>query len=170
MKRLAMMFFAVVLFGCYPVTAQPPIASGEIGSAMPSFQAKDLNGNTFASTDLKNKVTIINFWATWCPPCRKEMPGFESLSQRYKNQGLEVIGFKSSMMTDTEDPTQFLKEAGVHYRIIASSEDIEKKFGGLQGLPTTLIYDRKGILKSKVIGFEYTEKIEATIQTLLPSD
>jgi thiol-disulfide isomerase/thioredoxin len=58
---------------------------------MPSFETVDIHGKAFGSKDLKNKVTIINFWATWCPPCRTEMPGFESLSRKYKEQGLEVI-------------------------------------------------------------------------------
>lgn len=168
MKLLLVVFSALALFGCdNHGRAEVPVGPGEIGSRMPSFETTDLNGKKFGSKDLKEKVTIINFWATWCPPCRTEMPGFESLSQKYKNHGLEVIGFKSSMMADTEEPSTFLKEIGVHYRIAESSDAIEKKLGGLQGLPTTFIYDRKGVLRSKIIGFEYTQTIEATIKNLL---
>ena len=155
------------LFVALLLITSASLADTTVGSSMPSFEAVDIHGKSFGSSDLKNKVTIINFWATWCPPCRTEMPGFESLSKKYKKQGLEVIGFKSNMMADTEDPSKFVKKIGVHYRIAESSDEIEQKFGGLEGLPTTFIYDRKGILRKKIIGFEYTEKIEATIKNLL---
>ena len=142
-------------------------AAGEIGSALPSFKATDLNGKPFGSADLKNKVVIINFWATWCPPCKKEMPGFQELQDRYGKDGFLVIGFKSTMMADSEDPFQFITELGVKYPIVPSTVDIERKFGGLFGLPTTFIYDRQGVLRHKVIGFEDTKETEAVIKSLL---
>jgi thiol-disulfide isomerase/thioredoxin len=142
-------------------------APGEIGSALPSFITKDLNGHRIESGDLKGKVVIIDFWATWCAPCRKEMPGYQALVDQYGAKGLTVIGFKADIMQDTEDPIRFLRETGVRYPIAIGSEEIRNKFGGIQGLPTTFIYDRKGILRSKIIGFEYTATIEKTIKTLL---
>jgi hypothetical protein len=95
------------------------------------------------------------------------MPGFQQLLDQYGKQGLTVIGFKSAMMSDTEDPVQFAKQLGVSYPLPASSPVIEEAFGGLQGLPTTFLYDRKGILRHKVIGFEYTAETEAAIKPLL---
>lgn len=144
--------------------AVPP---GQVGSQLPFFSTLDLQGHEIKSINLKGKVTLIDFWATWCEPCRKEMPGYQTLFERYATRGLTVIGFKVDVMTDTEEPLQFIREIGVHYPIAVGSEDIRKRFGGIQGLPTTLIYDRHGILRSKVIGFEYTREIEATIKQLL---
>jgi thiol-disulfide isomerase/thioredoxin len=146
---------------------QTIVSAGEIGSLLPSFATVDLHGNEVASRDLKNKVVLIDFWATWCAPCRKEMPGYQRLLDRYGSQGLVVIGFKVDLMEDTEDPIRFAKELGIRYPIAVGSEEIRSKFGGIQGLPTTYIYDRKGILRSKVIGFEYTTTTEKKIKPLL---
>jgi thiol-disulfide isomerase/thioredoxin len=175
MKSLtfALISLLIVSIGCQDsankTTPQTKISvsAGEIGSLLPSFATVDLNGHQLASTSLKNKVALIDFWATWCAPCRKEMPGYQMLQDRYSSRGFVVIGFKVDVMADTEDPLRFIHELGIHYPIAIGSEDIRAKFGGLQGLPTTYIYDRQGILRNKIIGFEYTDTIEKTIKELL---
>ncbi len=143
------------------------VSAGEIGSPLPSFAMVDLHGRRLASTDLKNQVVLIDFWATWCAPCRKEMPGYQTLLDRYGSQGFVVIGFKVDVMADTEDPIRFARELGIRYPIAVGSEEIRNKFGGIEGLPTTYVYDRQGILRSKIIGFEYTSTIEKRIKQLL---
>jgi thiol-disulfide isomerase/thioredoxin len=141
--------------------------AGEIGSLLPIFEADDIRGGKIVSTDLKDKVTLIDFWATWCAPCKKEMPGYQTLVDLYGPRGLAVIGFKVDFMQDTEDPMRFVQELGVHYPIAIGDDEIRKQFGGIQGLPTTFIYDRSGVLRYKVIGFEYTREIEAILKPLL---
>jgi thiol-disulfide isomerase/thioredoxin len=143
------------------------IPAGQVGSRLPSFATLDLQGHQLTSTSLKNKVALIDFWATWCAPCRTEMPGYQKLHDRYASQGLVVIGFKVDVMADTEDPKNFIQQLGIHYPIAIGNEEIRNKFGGLQGLPTTCIYDRQGILRNKIIGFEYTSTIEKIIKQLL---
>ena len=143
------------------------VPAGEPGSLLPAFETVDLQGHKLRSADLRNKLVLIDFWATWCAPCRTEMPGYQKLLDRYRSQGLVVIGFKADVMMDTEDPVSFLREVGVTYPIAVGSEQIRNKFGGLKGLPTTYLYDREGILKYKVIGFEYTTVVEKQIQQLL---
>jgi thiol-disulfide isomerase/thioredoxin len=110
---------------------------------------------------------LVDFWATWCEPCKKEMPGYQRLLERYGTRGLAVVGFKFDTMADTEDPVSFAKKIGVHYPLAVASEDLKQKFGGIEGLPTTMIYDREGILREKVVGFEYTTVIEAKLKDLL---
>jgi cytochrome c biogenesis protein CcmG, thiol:disulfide interchange protein DsbE len=95
------------------------------------------------------------------------MPGYQKLLDRYSSQGLVVIGFKVDFMADTEDPVRFAQQLGIRYPIAVGSEEIREKFGGVQGLPTTYIYDRQGILRNKIIGFEYTSTIEKIIKQLL---
>jgi thiol-disulfide isomerase/thioredoxin len=143
------------------------IKAGEIGSRLPDFAVTDLEGATVSSADLRGKVVLIDFWATWCQPCKKEMPGYQKLADRYGSHGFEVIGFKFDTMMDTEDPLAFAKNLGVRYPLAVASDQIKKKFGGIDALPTTLIYDRRGILRYKVLGFEYTNTIQSVLKPLL---
>ncbi|MGA7634164.1 MAG: hypothetical protein WCB11_25640 [Terriglobales bacterium] len=78
-----------------------------------------------------------------------------------------VIGFKFDTMRDMEDPLQFASKIGVRYPLAVGTEDVKQRFGGIEGLPTTMIYDRQGILRTKVVGFEYTGKIEQALKPLL---
>jgi len=161
------------LAGCtgHPASpAQPEkttIAAGEIGSRLPDFSVTDLQGHPLSSADLRGKVVLIDFWATWCQPCKKEMPGYQKLLDRYGSGGLVVLGFKFDAMRDMEDPLQFAKKIGVRYPLAVATEEVKQKFGGIEGLPTTMLYDRQGILRTKVVGFEYTEKFESALEPLL---
>src|SRR5215469_16762483 len=163
----------VGLVGCSGHSASPPgpkppeIAAGEIGSKLPDFTVVDLQARKIASADLRGQVILIDFWATWCQPCKKEMPGYQKLLDRYGSHGFTVVGFKFDTMMDTEDPLQFAKKIGVHYPLAVATDDLKQKFGGIEGLPTTMIYDRQGILRYQVIGFEYTDVIEANLKPLL---
>lgn len=150
-----------------PQAKQTVIAAGQIGSHLPDFTVEDLHGHKISSSDLGGQVVLIDFWATWCQPCEKEMPGYQRLLDRYGARGFAVIGFKANMMKDTEGPLKFANRIGVHYPLVVATGDLVRKFGGLDGLPTTLIYDRRGILRAKIIGFEYTKTIEADLKPLL---
>jgi thiol-disulfide isomerase/thioredoxin len=173
-KRLLILSFAAVgLAGCnqHPASPTQPektvIAAGEIGSHFPDFSVKDLQGHSLSSADLRGKVVLVDFWATWCQPCKKEMPGYQKLLDCYGSRGVVVIGFKFDTMRDMEDPLQFASKIGVRYPLAIATEDVKQKFGGIEGLPTTMLYDRQGILRTEVIGFEYTDKIEQALKPLL---
>lgn len=141
--------------------------AGEVGSHLPEFSVKDFQGREITSAELRGKVIIVDFWATWCEPCKKEMPGYQHLVDLYGSRGLAVVGFKATMMADTEDPVRFAQKIGVHYPLAVARGGIVEKFGGLQGLPTTFIYDRRGILREKIIGFQYTHVVESEVRPLL---
>jgi thiol-disulfide isomerase/thioredoxin len=143
------------------------IAAGEIGSRLPAFAVTDLQGGSLSSSDLRGKVVLINFWATWCQPCKKEMPGYQKLADRYGSRGFVAVGFKFDTMRDMEDPLHFAKEIGVEYPLAVATDEIKGKFGGIEGLPTTMLYDRNGVLRWKVIGFEYIEDVEQALKPLL---
>jgi thiol-disulfide isomerase/thioredoxin len=173
-KRVLVLSLAVVgLAGCNEHSASPPqpkiekIAAGEIGSRLPDFSVKDLQGREISSADLHGKVVLIDFWATWCQPCKQEMPGYQKLLDRYGVRGFAVVGFKFDTMMDMEDPVLFAKKIGVRYPLVVAADDLKKKFGGIEGLPTTLLYDHQGILRKKVIGFEYTDAFDSALKPLL---
>ena len=142
-------------------------AAGEIGSRLPEFSVKDLRGRNISSADLRGKVVLIDFWATWCEPCKKEMPGYQEFLNRYGPRGFAVIGLKLDIMRDVEEPVLFARKIGVSYPLAVAGDDLKQKFGGIEGLPTTMLYDRQGILRKKVIGFEYTSAFEQEITRLL---
>ena len=153
-----------------PASAPPKpatIAAGEIGSHLPDFATRDLRGRRISSAALYGKVVLVDFWATWCQPCQKEMPGYQKLADRYRAHGLAVMGFKLDIMADTEEPRAFARRLGIRYPLAVATDELKNKFGGIEGLPTTLIYDRQGILRQKIIGFEYTNVIEADLKKLL---
>ncbi len=173
-KHLLFLSLAVVgLAGCNQHSASPPPrredggAAGEIGSRLPDFSAEDLRGRKISSADLHGKVVLIDFWATWCQPCKKEMPGYQKLVDSYGSRGFAVVGLKFDTMRDVEDPIRFAKKLGVRYPLAIATDDVKQKFGGIEGLPTTLLYDRQGILRKNVIGFEYTDVIESELRPLL---
>jgi thiol-disulfide isomerase/thioredoxin len=173
-KRLLVLSLAAAgLVGCnsHSVSPAPPkenvIAAGEIGSRLPEFSVKDLQGREISSADFRGKVVLIDFWATWCQPCKKEMPGYQKLVDSYGSRGFAVVGFKFDTMMDMEDPAMFEKKIGVRYPLAVAPDDLKQKFGSIEGLPTTMLYDRQGILRKKVIGFEYTNVIESELKPLL---
>jgi thiol-disulfide isomerase/thioredoxin len=167
----------VVLAGCVQPSAntrepkdqskQDVVTAGKIGSRLPDFSVKDLQGHEISSADLRGKVVLIDFWATWCQPCKKEMPGYQKLAERYGRSGFAIVGFKFDTMTDTEDPVHFAKRIGVRYPLAVASDGLKRKFGGIEGLPTTMLYDRQGTLRKKLIGFEYTDMFETEVKALL---
>lgn len=142
------------------------IKPGEIGSQLPEFSVKDLQGKEISSVELRGKVVLIDFWATWCQPCKKEMPGYQALLDKYGSKRFAVVGFKFDTMMDTEDPVRFGKKLRVRYPLAVASDEIKSKFGGIEGLPTTMLFDCKGVLRKKIIGFEYTNVIESELKPL----
>jgi thiol-disulfide isomerase/thioredoxin len=170
MKRLLLCIALLGLVGCHSASPTQPtkhVAAGEVGSSLPDFSIKDLQGHPVSSRDLRGRVVLVDFWATWCQPCKKEMPGYQKLVNEYGARGFIVIGFKFDNMPDIENPVEFAKGIGVHYPLAMATEDLKQKFGGIEGLPTTMLYDRNGVLRMKVVGFEYTNNIESAMKPLL---
>jgi thiol-disulfide isomerase/thioredoxin len=176
MPRKRLLFLGLVAFGLagcnrHPASPSQPtknaIAAGEIGSGLPDFSVKDLQGRQISSADLRGKVVLVDFWATWCQPCKKEMPGYQKLVDRYGARGFAVVGFKFDTMRDVEDPVLFAKKIGVRYPLGIATDDLKQRFGGIEGLPTAMLYDRQGILRKRVVGFEYTDALEAELKPLL---
>src|SRR3984893_13154670 len=117
------------------------IAAGDPGSSLPDFTGKDLEGHQISSADLQGEVVLIDFWATWCQPCKKEMPGYQKLVDRYGQRDFAAVGLKLDVRRNTEHPVLSAKKIGVRYPLAVAADDLKRSFGGIEAIPTTLLYD-----------------------------
>ena len=150
---------APVAAGAQPVIAAPPEAA-EGGPAVvqfykapapvKAFSVETLDGKVLRSSDLRGKVLILNFWATWCPPCRAEIPDLVALQAKYRDQ-VVVLGI-SLDESPADDVRRFLQSFNVNYPVAMATPEIYKAFPGMSSLPTSLIVDRDGLVVQKHIG------------------
>ena len=129
-----------------------------------AFTAPDLNGRPVSTAALRGKVVIVNFWATWCPPCREEIPDLIALQEKYKDQ-LQIIGV-SQDSGDIEDVRRFAAEHRMNYPTVMTSAEIERLFPGVYALPTSFILDREGKLAQKHVGLLNASLTELETRTL----
>lgn len=124
------------------------------------FEFKTIHGNLVKISNFDGKVLVVDFWATWCPPCLKEIPHFIELQEKYKDK-VKFIGL--NVNEEPDKVIEFVKSMGINYTIGYSDEKIENLFGGITGLPTTIIIGKDKRIKSKVVGYRPKEWFEQQI-------
>jgi peroxiredoxin len=132
----------------------------------PDFTLPDLEGNRLTLSDFKGKVIILNFWATWCPPCREEIPDFVELYEEYKDDGLVIIGVNLDR-GDSRAVKKFSKNYKINYPIVTGNVSVTQDYGGIRGIPTTFIIDRKGNIKEKYLGYQPKATFQEAVERLL---
>ena len=141
----------------------------DVQKALLQITLPDLDGNTTSVSEYKGRVIMLNFWATWCPPCQDEVPDFVELYERFGEQGLTIIGI--SMDQDPPDAVkEFVRENEMKFLILYAgdqAEDIVEQVGGIRGIPTTFLLDRDGNLVVKMTGVAEKADWENAIQDLL---
>jgi peroxiredoxin len=136
--------------------------------AAPEFALKDADGRTVRLADYHGKVVLLNFWATWCDPCRAEIPWFADLERRHKDRGFAVVGI--SMDEDGWDAVKpFISEFGINYRILMGDDTIAKLYGGVESLPTTFLIDREGRVAAVHVGLVSKSSYERDLIQLFES-
>jgi len=134
--------------------------------AAPDFALKDVHGQTVRLSDFKGKVVLLNFWATWCAPCKVEIPWFMDFEQKYKDRGLVVLGV-SMDEEGWEVVKPFLDRMKINYRVVIGNDEVSQSYGGVDALPTTLLVDRNGMIASKHEGLAPKSEYEKEILGLL---
>ena len=132
----------------------------------PEFTLKDADGKVVHLSDYKGKVVILDFWATWCGPCKIEIPWFMELQRADKDKGLEVLGVA---MDDEgwETVKPFLADLGVNYRVVMGNDQTAQLYGGVDALPTTFLIDRAGKIAAVHVGLTSKKDIVDGVQQLL---
>jgi peroxiredoxin len=134
-----------------------------------NFTFQDIHGKPVTLSDYKGKVVLLDFWATWCPPCRKEIPGFIELYNTYKSRGLVVIGVSMDDADDISDVKRFAAQIRMNYPILLGAgreEDLKPAFGELP-LPTSFVIARDGRICARHDGLTAKEQVEREIAALL---
>ena len=125
------------------------------GELMPDFTLRTLTGEEVASEAYTGKVLLVNFWATWCGPCRTEIPDFIELQKRIGGENFQVVGIVVSS-GESSEVQDFVHEHGINYDILSGDESVKRslaeQFGGVRGIPTTFLIDREGFIRKKWIG------------------
>jgi peroxiredoxin len=135
------------------------------GALAPDFNLPQLSGQPLKLSDYRGKVVLLDFWATWCEPCRVETPFFVELQRKYADQGLQIIGVS---MDDTADPVhEFYRQFKMNYPVVMGNAKIGEAYGGVLGLPIAFLLDREGRIHAKHMGATDASIFEKEIADLL---
>lgn len=140
--------------------------AGGLMTPVPDLALPDANGNLIRLRDFQGKVLVINFWATWCLPCKLEIPFFNQVYNEYREQGVEFLGI-SVDAGGWKDIEEFQEEVPIAYPVVLADEKAVEAFGGLAGLPVTIFVDRQGRIVYKNVGITDIDDLRANIQRLL---
>ncbi len=152
--------------GLPPATAAANSPTSGPPDTAPPWSLKDLDGRTVTSGDLAGKVVLVDFWATWCPPCRMMIPGLVQLQEKYRGCGLVIVGI-SLDEGGAPDVKAFNEKFQMNYLSLLGDAAVVEAFGGVSGIPTSFLIDRSGRIVNRHTGYLAEDKLEAEILPLL---
>lgn len=156
-KTLVLSILVMALFGC--------TARNDTSAAASDFKLQDLNGKTVKLSDFKGKAVLIDFWATWCPPCREAIPGIEKLYKTYSGKGLVVLGI-SLDEGDWDSVKSFATERGITYPVLKGTEDVASRFQ-VRTIPMMVIINKEGKIVKRYLGLGDDDELEKDIKAVL---
>jgi cytochrome c biogenesis protein CcmG/thiol:disulfide interchange protein DsbE len=159
-----------------PAGGQPEYVTPLQGKPAPGFTLEDLSGKRHSIAEFKGKALLINFWATWCGPCKIETPWLIELRNQYAAQGFEVLGISADdldrgdaqrLSEDKRQIARFVQQEKIDYPVLIDADSISQSYGGLDSLPTSFYVDRNGVIVAAQLGLTSKEEIEANIKKTL---
>ena len=167
-KLLKKHFVTVILIGLIAyIWFRPPATVTDLNQALPNLPFTTLDGRMGTLEGLRGKVVLVNFWATWCPYCRKEMPALQKFYQDYQGKGFEIIAFSTD--DDPAKAASYMREAAYTFPAAMADSEIQQAFGPVSQIPMSMIIDRDGRLRHKIKGQVYYGRIEDLVTPLLAS-
>ena len=159
----------MLYFGVHMARRSEPTPRITKSAPAPDFTLESLDGKSMRLSDLRGKAVLLNFWATWCSPCKIEMPWLVELQKQYGSQGLQIVGVA---MDDSskEDIAKFAKDMGVNYPVLLGKEAVGDAYGGVPALPETFFIGRDGKIVDKIIGLKGKADIEDSIKKALDTE
>jgi peroxiredoxin len=137
----------------------------DLGRA-PEYAFTALDGTEVRSSELRGQVVVLNFWATWCGPCRLEMPSLQALHEDKHAEGVVVLGLSTDVGGGSA-VAEFLDEHDITYPVGRATQEHRQAFGGIPGIPTTFVIDRDGTVRHKVVGYFAPPAMRAAVNRLL---
>ena len=132
----------------------------------PAFALRSLDGDVVSLDDYRGQVVLVNFWASWCPPCRVEMPGFERVYRQRRDEGFVILG----IATDTHAEgaiREFIAEHDITYPILLADRAVIQEYGGIRALPESFLVDRDGRIRHRVIGYFAEPALRSAVSRML---
>jgi peroxiredoxin len=139
---------------------------GELGEQAFDFTLKNLEGKDVRLSDFKGKIVILDFWATWCGPCKMELPHFRELYKQYKDKGVAIVGVALDQQ-GLKIVAPFVQKNQIEYVTLIGTPDVVGRYGDIRGIPTTFIINQKGKITNKFVGYRNKADFEAEIVKLL---
>lgn len=171
MKRKVFAALAILVIGAYLATrhrSRPAEltrgGTAAIHSVAPELSFTDLAGKKLELSSYRGKVVILNFWATWCEPCRAEIPRFVDLQNKYRDRGLQIIGI--SLDDDPKPVRSFYQQFKMNYPVAVGDANVAERYGGILGLPVNFVINREGRIHAKHMGDVDISLIEQEINSL----
>lgn len=166
LKRFRPDWFTLVLIALIAyVWFRPPAWVSELKQPAPSVQTVTLNGKTISLQDLRGQVVLVNYWASWCPYCRHEMPDMERFYRDYRRQGFTILAFSTD--DNESDARALLAKEGYTFPAAMSRPSDNAAFGGVSRLPTSFIIDKRGIIRHKISGQVHYARLQDLVEPLL---
>lgn len=154
----------------FDVPASYPVTQEFEATEVPDFELELMDGGMFNMQAHRGDVVVINFWATWCGPCRFEIPELIELYDDYRDEGLTIVGISTDEL-GFDDVRPFAEEMDINYPLVVDEDgSTSSAFGGIYGLPTTFIVDRGGMIRDRVLGLVSRSSLEPRLQILLSEE